>query len=1541
MIRSLQAASHDAVRGIGTRAAFMSASPSNTHDIFSGGGEMGDRMRAMDWAATPLGPVAAWPQSLKTCVRIVLTSRQPMFVWWGAELINLYNDAYKSIVGGKHPEALGQPASVVWREIWNDVLPRAESAMLKNEGTYDEALLLIMERYGYAEETYYTFAYSPVPNDEGGIGGILCSNTDDTQRIISERQLALLRELAASTLNTRTVVEACEQSVLALHANRRDLPFAIIYLHDEKERALKLAGVSGIHAGHEAVPVVVRLGEESFWPYADVLREHLPRTVDLTGAFSDLPSGPWDVPPRQAAVLPLTTGGEVGHAGVLVVGLNPLRQYNDLYEGFINLVAGQISASMAGALTFEEEKRRAEALAEIDRTKTAFFSNVSHEFRTPLTLMLGPLEDSLQQPEEAMSPVVRGELQLVHRNSLRLLKLVNALLDFSRIEAGRTHAVFEPLDLAACTAELASTFRSAIEKAGMKLEVDCTPLSEPVHADREMWEKIVLNLLSNAYKHTFEGGIQVRVREVEGAAQLQVRDTGSGIPPEAVPKLFERFFRVEGAPSRTHEGSGIGLSLVEELVKLHGGTIAVESTAGQGSTFTVTLPFGGSHLPQDRIGRRQSSGSTSRQSQSYLQEALRWMAPESTNHPVFDIPPAHMPRTREDPLPRVVVADDNADMRDYLLHLLSPSYRVELVEHGEAALAAIRREPADLVLTDIMMPGMDGFGLLHTLRSSATTQDIPIIMLSARAGEAARIEGINAGADDYLVKPFSARELLARVAASLRLVRLRRENAARVENILECTSDAFVAVDAQWRITHANGVYRRLFEGFSEPGQDLPGQDFWEQIPGLEESEAGARCRGAMESQRPDSFELNFEPLGMQLEVRVFPSPDLLSMYMRDITDRTRTEQALRDARDRIRATLKAAEIGTWVWDMESDAVTADENMGRLFALEAAGRPAPITEFMKAMHPEDAPRVWQDIQETLSGVRSDFESDYRLIQRDGSVRWVTARGHVQRNSEGTPVRFPGVLLDITARKEIEHALRDSELRFRAIFNQASTFIAIVSPGGMLLDANDAAIAAAAVDREKLLGRPFWDAVWWRHDPIVQRDVRKSLEAAAGGAASHFQGPMFNVGGERRVEDLHITPLIDSGSIAFILVEGRDITDLVEAKRALEQARDSAERANQTKDDFLASLSHELRTPLNPALLIATEAAGNRAYPADARQDFDTIAKNVQLEARLIDDLLDLTLITRGKMPLDMGPRDAHGIMRDAISTVHMELEQKSIMLTIHLAARHHQVWGDAVRLQQVLWNVLKNAIKFTPVGGSITITTANAGPEDDIVIEIKDSGIGMTDPELARVFDYFAQGEHASPGGSHKFGGLGLGLAISRMLVELHAGTIQASSRGRHQGTTISVKLATTKVTASGRVTIPEEFREAQPVIVLEDEPRQNLRILLVEDHEPTRVALTHLLKRRKHEVTPAGSVAEARAAASTSQFDLVMSDIGLPDGTGNDLMKELRAMYGLRGIALTGYGMSEDIARTQAAGFMAHLTKPISVQALDHALLNALDRLG
>jgi PAS domain S-box-containing protein len=744
------------------------------------GGDMGARIRAFDWAATPLGPPAAWPQSLKAAVRIVMTSRYAMFVWWGRNLINIYNDVYAPMLGARHPAALGRPAPEVWSEIWDKIGPRTEVVLKHGEATFDEDLLLLMDRHGYREEAYFTFSYSPLLGDDGGIGGLFAVVTEGTQKVIGERRLKLLNDLAASVAGAHSVDGVCDNLSAAFARYRRTFPFVLLYLPEPGEGRLRLAMRSGLPADHPGCPPVIDLGRDpDSWHIGEA------RALDASVLIDDLspfgaafPAGEWDRPPHQAVTIPIAHRGQAAATGFMIAGVNPYRPFDGAFRGFVGLAAGQMATGLANARAYEEERRRAEALAEIDRAKTVFFSNVSHEFRTPLTLLLGPLEDLLVAGRSRLSAEQREQVDLAHRNALRLLKLVNTLLDFSRIEAGRVQASFEATDLSTYTAELASAFRSAVEKAGLRLIVDCAPLAGPVYVDRDMWEKIVLNLLSNALKFTLDGEIEVGVRQDGDAVILSVRDTGTGIPEEEHPRIFQRFHRVRGARSRTHEGTGIGLALVQELVRLHGGTIAVDSAPGRGSLFTVRLPTGQGHLPPDRINAARSLATTAVGARPFVEEALRWL--DGGDGEPAEILPDKSPLLRTPSSagrPRVLLVDDNADMRDYLRRLMQVRYDVAVAADGEAALTAIRRERPDLVLTDVMMPGLDGFGLLRAIRSDERLRDVPVIMLSARAGEEASVEGLAAGADDYLVKPFSARELLARVHANLETARVRAKAA--------------------------------------------------------------------------------------------------------------------------------------------------------------------------------------------------------------------------------------------------------------------------------------------------------------------------------------------------------------------------------------------------------------------------------------------------------------------------------------------------------------------------------------------------------------------------------------------------------------------------------------------------------------------------------------------------------------------------------------------------------------------------------------------
>lgn len=873
-------------------------------DWLVGGGELGALIRAKDWAATPLGAIDDWPQSLRSAVSILLPSKAQIVVFWGPELVAIYNDAYRPVFGSKHPTALGKPARQAWSEIWDVLEPLLGGVVNDGEAFWGKDLLFALERHGYAEETYFDVSYDPVRDETGKVGGVFCIVSETTGRLIGGRRLAALRDLGRVGNGAASAGEIFSNTAAVLENYGKDMPFAALYSWDSDSGVARLEAAAGIAAGDRAAPLRIdSTNLHESWPLgsdSELVLAEPPADVQL-------PGGPWPEPVKQAAILKLATRANEVY-GYLVCGLSARRKFDDDYRDFVRLVGANISSALAALRALQDERRRAEQLAELDRAKTAFFSNVSHEFRTPLTLMLGPLEDLLAK-SDSLQPDDRALLAVTQRNGMRLLRLVNTLLDFARIEAGRTQASYQPTDLCALTVDLASNFRSACERAGIRLAVDCQPVPDPIYVDREMWEKIVLNLLSNAFKFTVDGEIAVRVRDAGDGIELTVSDTGAGIPADELPRMFERFHRVEDARGRSYEGSGIGLALVSELVKLHGGSISVESVLGDGTTFFVRIPKGAAHLPAERVrvSTAVAGASSTTGAEAYVAEALEWLpgGPEATP-------------SRQD-LPRVVLADDNADLREYARRLLSEHYDVHVVADGQAALEAARELRPDLIVSDVMMPRLDGFGLIREVRADPQLRATPIVLLSARAGEESRIDGLDRGADDYLVKPFSARELLVRAGTLIRSAELRRraeEARTQFETLLNEAPLGVILVDEDFRVAGVNPIALPLI------GQtDLIGRDFdavlrtaW---PSESAEEIIRRFRETLQTGQPhvvpefiarrkDRDVLEY----YEWQVSRIPLPGDrrgVVCYFRDISQRVLARDALREAdtrKDEFLATL-------------------------------------------------------------------------------------------------------------------------------------------------------------------------------------------------------------------------------------------------------------------------------------------------------------------------------------------------------------------------------------------------------------------------------------------------------------------------------------------------------------------------------------------------------------------------------------------------------------------------------------------------------------
>jgi signal transduction histidine kinase/DNA-binding response OmpR family regulator len=1362
--------------------------------LFPGDSEMAGRMRAFDWSKTPLGPAGSWSAALRTAVRLMLANRLPMLLWWGPQYISIYNDPYRPVLGNKHPWGLGRPVSECWQEIWHVLKPLIDTPFHGGQATWDEDILLVINGYGFNEETHWLIAYSPVPDESvpGGIGGVLATVHETTEKVLGERRMAALRDLGSRPAEAKTAEAACVVAVNTLGAHAKDIPFALLYLTDADGKRARLAAATGVAPGQVISPQLIDLDAGTGgWPVSEAGRTMRPQVVtDLAARFRDVPPGPWPDPPTTAVVLPIASSKPREPAGFLVAGASGRLRLDDTCRGFLDLVATQVATAIANARAYEEEKRRAEQLAELDRAKTTFFSNVSHEFRTPLTLLLGPVEDMLARPEGAVPPEDRESLSLVHRSALRLLKLVNTLLDFSRIEAGRVRAVFEPTDLAALTAELASNFRSACEKAGLRLVVDCPPLSEPVYVDRDMWEKVVLNLVSNAFKFTFAGEITVRLRAApsplplspsegesgrgEGAAELAVRDTGMGIPADELPRIFERFYRAEGSRGRTQEGTGIGLALVQELVKLHGGSVRVESTPGQGSTFVLLVPLGTAHLPADRIAAARTLGATAVGAGAFVEEALRWLLDEETSRsfpgsvgnareafpPAGPAPrsPGCTPGRDGDaaPRPRVLWADDNADMRDYVRRLLGPEYDVAAVPDGEAALAAARAGPPDLVLTDAMMPRLDGFGLLKELRADPRFATTPVILLSARAGEESRVEGLAAGADDYLVKPFSARELLARVGAHVALHRLRQEASRREQALL---------ADAQ-------------------------------------------AAKGRLEAE---------------------------------VAERKRAEAALRASEQRLAADLAA--------------------LAGLHALSGQLRAAP--DVASALGATLACAL------TLHGADRGTAQVYDPAT--GELRFAAQRGFDPVALAALPVITAAYPSPCAA------ALRT---RARVVVDDFTS---------------DPTFAAH---------RPAAAPLGYRaahSTPLLTR-----AGELLGVFTTHYREP------HRPTErELWLTDLL-----------ARQAADWIERARAEEGLRDAARR----KDEFLAMLGHELRNPLAPLRGVMETLRGRKLDGEGQERAYAMMDRQVGHLVRLVDDLLDVSRITRGLVELRKEPVDLAEMAGRAAEMATPAVEGRGHDVSLALPRKPLRVEGDPIRLTQVIFNLLNNAAKYTDPGGKIRLSVERE--DGQAVVRVRDNGSGMPPELVPQVFDLFTQGARTL---DRAQGGLGLGLTLVKRLVEMHSGTVEARSKGPGQGSEFVVRLPALPAEAARRP--PVQAPVPPPAAV------QVGRALVVDDYPDVAEAMTWMLEGLACEIKTVHSGQAAVETAGQWRPDIVLCDLGMPGMDGYETCRRLRRLPGLERTviaAVSGYSGEGERRKTQEAGFDRHLVKPVGRAVLEELVKSA-----
>ncbi len=714
--------------------------------LFPGDDETAVLARNTAWAETALGAPEEWSPELAAAIRTVIPSRVPMLLWWGDDLVQIYNEAFRSLLGSKHPEAMGQPARVSWAEVWDDVGPMAAHVRGSGEATFEQDLLLFIDRHGYLEETYWTFSYSPIRSAQGEMLGIFVATTDTTLPVVEARRLGIVRELAVlSSADYASREDIAEAVTRVLAKNRQAVPFAAIYLPDEKGGLVRAARY-GLSGSSPQLPDAVgpNMGEH---PLVKVAASRVRRQVTYDPVQTGVAPSPLGPSlPSSALVVPL---GAVGRPleGVLVLGINPYRRVDERFSTYATLVTRQMWALFVDVRAAADERARTAALAELDRTKTEFFANVSHEFRTPLTVALSAV-DELQA--SGLSQTQAQHIDAIQRSAERLNRLVDTLLNFAQAEAGHLVPHREPTDVAELTGDVVGMFRSAVESAGLFLETD---IDDPEPADpgvrmidREAWVKIVGNLLSNAYKFTDSGGIKVSLQRTREAVTLSVRDTGPGIDARDADGVFERFHQLARRSARGVAGTGIGLALVKDLVTVQGGQVTLDSAPGEGSTFTVTLPA----APADDLAEPAARPEINR--------AAGGLIPEAEPSDVLETPSTPVESGR----PTLLLVEDNADLRGYLTRLLSDD-GWHVVAVSDAPSALLTEGVPDLILCDVMLPGPSGLDLVTTIRATPALASVPVVLLTARSGPKEVASGLAAGANDYVGKPFDPIELLARL----------------------------------------------------------------------------------------------------------------------------------------------------------------------------------------------------------------------------------------------------------------------------------------------------------------------------------------------------------------------------------------------------------------------------------------------------------------------------------------------------------------------------------------------------------------------------------------------------------------------------------------------------------------------------------------------------------------------------------------------------------------------------------------------------------
>lgn len=1355
----------------------------------AGGGEMGERIRALNWADSSLGPIHEWPKTLQSALSICINSNFPIAIYWGNDLVLLYNDPWSPIPGNKHPWALGRPAKEVWPDIWPDIEPQFQKAFGGIPGGSKDALLP-MQRHGYIEECYFDFTFTPIYGETGAVEGVFNAVIETTYRYINERRSFILQRLA-NAINSITsgVIEKAGE---ILEKSKVDIPFYGIYRISNNDH-IELQKQS------PDFPQIVNQ-----FTVTEILNKGTSHLLTDLEKFASTNQAYWPEITREAFFIPFT-GNDGKVFGFIILGISPRRKFDKDYQSFCESIATIINGELNTIQALEEERRRSEALAEIDRAKTTFFSNISHEFRTPLTLMLSPLEVVLETGEN-LTDEQKSYIEASYRNTLRLQKLVNALLYFSRLESGRTEINFEEVEIGKLTEDLSSSFRSAIEKAGLNFNVSIGRIISPAYVDVDMWEKIVLNLISNALKYTQHGEIGVSINHVNDQFEFIVSDTGLGISQEDQGKIFDRFYRVNNSEGRSQEGTGIGLSLVKELIKLHDGNIRIESALGKGSKFIVNLPAGKRQAHQDK--KQKKTFETSRR--AYVEEANTWVV-ENTNHTRND--KIFIPESSAFELkPKVLIADDNSDMRMYLNRLLQHNFQVESTVNGEEAFRVALDWKPDLIVSDIMMPKLDGFGLLKKLKNNLSTRNIPVIFLSARAGEEATVEGIESGADDYLTKPFSSKELLARVSNHIAISNTRRKTEKEFYNLF-LQSPAHI---------HVMKGPEHVLEFFHPLGIPFAGRD----VTGMKVRDALPQVEGQGFFEILDKVYNEGTAVSLKEAKALFPDSDgqFVEHYFNT------TYLPWKDLQGNVQGVLQ---FTFEVTETVKERLKAEANE-RNFRAITEQSPVAICVLKSPDHiiqtvNDPLLRIWgrkhedvinRTIAEALpevvdQGIIQLLNEVYETGKPYSASEWAV---ELMRNGKSEKIYLNLIFQPFVSPEQkidgiITIAIDVSEqVRSREVIEESKYYL------------NNAVDLAELGTWNIDLKNNFVDysprvAEWWGLsvnganldiviDCIHADDREKVLHAVnhAINTSGYYDADYRLINAitkqERYIQANGKVFYDDNGPVR-LSGTARDVSLFKMTQHELERQVNARTQelidlnrdlstSNENLRQFAYVASHDLQEPLRKIQTFSAMVKDQMTNQNFVRTYLSKIDSSAARMSALIRDVLLYSKISKDERNEVLV--DLNQVLEDVKNDFELLIEQKDAVIR---AVPLPVIKGNPLHFRQLFSNLIGNSLKFSETSPFIEIHGDLKDGKDTPLplnkskkyhrLEFRDNGIGF-EPEYAdQIFGLFTRLHNG-----RDFGGTGIGLALCKKVVESYDGLITATSR-KGEGTTFVILLPTEK----------------------------------------------------------------------------------------------------------------------------------------------------